>query len=81
MADNIEWVPNQSGKPAILLRQAWREGKRVREQTIANLSKIRPEMVEGFRAVPKKHRDRVRAKRLVAVPRRRGPERDHRPSR
>ena len=53
MAYNIEWVPNQSGKPAILLRQAWREGKRVRKKTIANLSKFPPEVVEGFHAVLK----------------------------
>ncbi len=53
MAFNIESVPNQAGKPAILLRQAWREGKRIRKKTIANLSKLPPEIVEGFRAVLK----------------------------
>ena len=53
MALNIESVPNQAGKPAILLRQAWREGKRVRKRTVANLSKFPPEIVDGFRAVLK----------------------------
>ena len=53
MAFNIETVPNQAGKPAILLRQAWREGKRIRKKTIANLSKLPPHVVEGFRTVLK----------------------------
>ena len=53
MAFNIERVPNQAGKPAVLLRQAWREGARIRKKTIANLSKLPPEVVEGFRAVLK----------------------------
>ena len=53
MAFNIESVPNQAGKPAILLREAWREGKRIRKRTVANLSKFPPEVVEGFRAVLK----------------------------
>ena len=53
MAFNIETMPNKAGKPAILLRQAWREGKRIRKKTIANLSKLPPEIVEGFRAVLK----------------------------
>ncbi len=53
MAFNIESVPNQAGKPAILLRQAWREGKRIRKRTVANLSKFPPEIVDGFRAVLK----------------------------
>ena len=53
MALNIETVPNQAGKPAILLRQAWREGKRIRKKTVANLSKFPPEIVDGFREVLK----------------------------
>ena len=51
MAFNIESVPNRAGKPAILLREAWREGKRIRKRTVANLSKLPPEIVAGFRAV------------------------------
>ncbi len=53
MAFNIEFVPNQAGKPAVLLRQAWREGTRIRKKTIANLSKLPPEIIEGFRTVLK----------------------------
>ena len=51
MSFHIEAIPNQAGKPAILLRQAWREGKRIRKKTLANLSKLPPEVVDGFRTV------------------------------
>ena len=37
----------------MLLRQAWREGTRIRKKIIANLSKLPPEVIEGFRTVPK----------------------------
>ena len=53
MAFNIEYVPNQAGKPAVLLRQAWREGTRIRKRTIANLSKLPREVIDGFRTVLK----------------------------
>ncbi len=53
MAFNIERVPNQTAKPAILLRQAWREGHRIRKKTIANLSQLPPEIIDGFRTVLK----------------------------
>ena len=51
MAFSIESVPSQAGRPAILLREAWREGKRIRRRTVANLPKFPPHIVEGFRAV------------------------------
>ena len=53
MAINIERISGKAGKPAILLREAWREGKRIRKKTIANLSKLKPEHIEGLRAVMK----------------------------
>jgi transposase len=34
----IETVPNRSSPPAILLREGWREGKKTRKRTLANLS-------------------------------------------
>ena len=53
MAFNIESVPNRTGKPAILPSKAWREGKRVRKRTTANLSRMSPEIIDGFRGVLK----------------------------
>ena len=35
----------------MLLRQAWREGQRSRKKTLANLSKLPPEVIDGFRTV------------------------------
>jgi hypothetical protein len=34
----IERVPNRGSRPAVLLREGWREGKRIRKRTLANLS-------------------------------------------
>ena len=34
----IETVPNRNSPPAVLLRESYREGKRVKKRTLANLS-------------------------------------------
>ena len=34
----IEFVPNRNSRPTVLLREAWREGGKVRKRTIANLT-------------------------------------------
>jgi len=44
----IERVPNRSSPPAVLLREAWREGKRIRKRTIANLTQWPQEKVEAL---------------------------------
>ena len=51
MSFHVDSIPNRSSPPAILLRQAWREGKRIRRRTIANLSKLPPALIEGIRTV------------------------------
>ncbi len=53
MSFHVEIIPNRASKPAILLREAWREGKRIRKKTLANLSRLPPEVVQGFRVVLK----------------------------
>jgi transposase len=45
----IETVPNRNSPPAVLLREGWREGKKTRKRTLANLSAWPPEKVETFR--------------------------------
>jgi transposase len=45
----IESIPNRNSPPAILLREAWREGKRIRKRTIANLSQWPCKKVEALR--------------------------------
>ena len=49
----IETVPNRGSRPAILLREGWREGKRVRKRTLANLSDWPQAKIDALRAVLK----------------------------
>ena len=53
MSMYIERVPNRNSPPAVLLRRSYREGGKVRKQTLANLSKWPDELVEGFRVLLK----------------------------
>ena len=46
---HIERVPNRNSPPAVLLRQSYREGGKVRKRTLANLSKLSDEAVEGLK--------------------------------
>jgi hypothetical protein len=55
----IDVVPNRTSAPAILLRVAAREGKRIRKRTLANLSDWPPEQIEALRSV-------LRGERLVS---------------
>ena len=49
----IDFVPNRGCKPAILLRESIREGKRIKKRTIANLSALTLEQAEAIRLVLK----------------------------
>ncbi|BBO93083.1 hypothetical protein DSCOOX_62630 [Desulfosarcina ovata subsp. ovata] len=50
---HIEIVPNRGSKPAILLRESYREGKKVRKRTLGNISKLPMEQVEQIRQILK----------------------------
>ncbi|HEY9744118.1 MAG TPA: IS1634 family transposase [Coleofasciculaceae cyanobacterium] len=50
---HIERVPNRNSPPAVLLRQSYREGGKVRKRTLANLSKLPADAVEGLRILLK----------------------------
>lgn len=45
----IENVPNRKSPPAVLLREGWREGKKVCKRTIANLSHWPASKIEALR--------------------------------
>lgn len=45
----IETVPNRSSPPAILLREGWRDGKKTRKRTLANLSDWPKHKIETLR--------------------------------
>jgi transposase len=47
----IATVPNRNSPPAILLRESYRENGKVKTNTIANLSSLPAEKIEGFRRV------------------------------
>lgn len=47
----VERIPNRSSPPAVLLRHAWREGKRIRKRTLANLSDWPEAQIESLRRV------------------------------
>jgi len=50
---HIDIVPNRNSKPAILLRESFREGKKVKKRTIANISFLTVEQAEAFRLILK----------------------------
>lgn len=50
---HIDIVPNRNSRPAILLRESFREGKKVKKRTIANLSFLTIGQAEAFRLVLK----------------------------
>ena len=45
----IDVVPNRNSPPAVLLREAWREGNKTCKRTLANLSDWPQEKIETFR--------------------------------
>jgi transposase len=49
----IEVVPNRNSRPAILLREGWREGKKVCKRTLANLTDWPAQKVAALRRVLK----------------------------
>ena len=56
----IETVPNRNSPPAILMRESFREGKKVRKRTLGNLSSLPADQIELIARV-------IRGERLVAV--------------
>ena len=52
-------VPNRSSRPAILLRESYRDGAKVKNRTLANLSDWPPDRIETLRAA-------LRGDKLVA---------------
>lgn len=49
----IERVPKRNSPPAVLLRESYREGNKVRKRTLANLSKLPSETIDSLRIVLK----------------------------
>ena len=49
----IETVPNRNSRPAILLREGWRDSKKVCKRTLANLTDWPAHKIERLRRVLK----------------------------
>lgn len=49
----IETVPNRNSRPAVLLREGWREGKKICKRTLANLSEWSEARIQALRRVLK----------------------------
>lgn len=49
----IEVVPNRNSRPAVLLREGWREGRKVCKRTLANLTDWPAQKVDALRRVLK----------------------------
>ena len=49
----IQVIPNRGSPPAILLRESYREGGRVKKRTLCNLTHWPPNLLEGFKALLK----------------------------
>ena len=49
----IETVPNRNSPPAVLLRESYRDGDKIKKRTLLNLSAWPAEQVEGLRIVLK----------------------------
>jgi transposase len=48
---HIQIVPNRGSPPAVLLRESYREGGKVKKRTLANLSSLPADQIEAIRAV------------------------------
>jgi hypothetical protein len=53
---HIDTIPNRNSRPAYLLRESVRQGKRVRKRTLANLSSLPIEQIEAIRRILKGER-------------------------
>ncbi len=48
---HIDVVPNRNSRPAYLLRESYRDGKKVKKRTIANLSALSDDQIAAFHAI------------------------------
>ena len=48
---HIDVVPNRNSRPAYLLRESYRDGKKVKKRTLANLSSLSDEQLTAMRAI------------------------------
>jgi transposase len=64
----IDVVPNRNSPPAVLLRESFREGKKIRKRTLANLSHLDPVRVEALRRALRGDFDHLRDAQPICGP-------------
>jgi hypothetical protein len=52
----VETIPNRGSRPTVLIREAWREGKRIRRRTVGNITSLPQEQIEQIRRTLKGER-------------------------
>ncbi len=62
----IARIPNRTSRPAILLRESYREGGKVRTRTIANLTAWPPERIAAMERLAKGPPERIAAMERLA---------------
>ena len=63
----IDTIPNRKSPPAVLLRESYREGGRVKKRTLANLSKLPQALIDGIVALLVVARSRANAPQNLAL--------------
>ena len=53
MSFHVDVIPNRKSPPAVLFREAWREGKKIRRRTMSNLTGMPAYIIDGIRAMLK----------------------------
>jgi transposase len=64
----IDVVPNRNSPPAVLLRESFREGKKIRKRTLANLSHLDPVRVQALRRALRGDFDHLRETQAISGP-------------
>ena len=64
----IDVVPNRNSPPAVLLRESFREGKKIRKRTLANLSHLDPVRVQALRRALRGEFDHLRHTEPISGP-------------
>jgi transposase len=52
----VETIPNRGSRPTVLIREAWREGEKIRRRTIGNITALPPEQIDQIRRTLKGER-------------------------
>jgi hypothetical protein len=64
----IDIIPNRKSRPTVLIREAWRDGKRIRKRTVANITSWPEEKINALKLLLRGER-LVRASEAITIER------------